>query len=791
VLFFSWYGVIYVADRPTAWDMDWISRCPVPEWYFYAPTGVNLKTHRTRPGSTVSNCFQSALAYHWVGRLDEALRLYEAALARRPRHPEALHYLGLLHYQLGHLDQAIVSIKRSLIASPDRAQAMSDLGEVQRSAGHLPEAEMSCRRAIELRPDYVEAHVNLAVVLFQAGRFADAETEAKAALCLRPMFQPAMQVLADSLREQRQFQRAEVVYRQILDIQPNHAGALTNLGWMLVQNGFLEEGLRFCRQAAQQPANDILALQNLARALVEFGHFDEAMKILEQALHRSPNVPGLSLLIGIVWSELGELMEARNWLERSLQLDDKLLEARVRIAGLEAECDNHQVALDMLDDILASDPIRVDAIAARAKSKLALGDTDGAIEAHRAAIALSPQTASLHAALGTALASAGDIDGAIACHRQAIALNDRCLPAYAGLLTTLRHRVSDSERGAAVSLLNMPWMTDQRRAALHFGLAAYYDGAGNWSEAAARMVIANSLRKSVDERRKRAYDYGQYEANVDRIVSAFTPELFVKMSGMGSDSERPVFVFGMPRSGTTLAEQILASHHRVFGAGERPFANQDMQLLPHIARRPGNDPLACIEDLTGPQLAEIADWHLGQLALLDEGKCLRVVDKMPDNYHLIGWLAMLFPRARFVYCRRDPRDIALSCWITNFASIRWASDLGHIAHRITQHYRLMRHWAQVLPVSFLTVDYEAMVDDQERQSRRLIEWIGLDWDDRCLKFYETERLVRTASVAQVRQPIYRRSVARWRHYEEMLSPLLAKLDADLNLRSNQPSEKIF
>ena len=148
---------------------------------------------------------------------------------------------------------------------------------------------------------------------------------------------------------------------------------------------------------------------------------------------------------------------------------------------------------------------------------------------------------------------------------------------------------------------------------------------------------------------------------------------------------------------------------------------------------------------------------------------------MPDNYHLLGFLAAVFPRARFIHCRRDVRDIALSCWITNFSQIRWAFDLEHIAHRILQYRRIMSHWRQVLPVPLLEVDYEELTADQEGVSRRLVDWLGLEWDDACLHFHRTERLVRTASVAQVRQPIYRRSVARWKHYEAMLKPLLDRL----------------
>jgi tetratricopeptide (TPR) repeat protein len=291
---------------------------------------------------------------------------------------------------------------------------------------------------------------------------------------------------------------------------------------------------------------------------------------------------------------------------------------------------------------------------AKARSRLSLGDVEGAVADHREAIRLYPESAALHAALGNTLASAGDIETAVDCQRTAISLNAQCAPAYAGLLTTLRGRAGDQERDAAIALLDAPWMTDMRRSGLRFGLAAYYDGREDWDEAAQQMVEANALRKTAEAR--------------------------------------------------------------------------------------------------------------------------RVCDKMPDNYALLGWLAVLFPRARFIYCRRDPRDIALSCWVTNFAQIRWANDLDHLAHRLQQHNRLMAHWRRVLPISFLELDYEAMVADQESQSRRLIDWLGLDWDQRCLSFYKTERLVRTASVTQVRQPIYTRSIARWRHYDKMLAPLLTALD---------------
>lgn len=749
---------------------------PVLLSYSNAASAMAVRIKRGRAASkAVAQRLAQALEHHRAGRLDEAEKLYKQAIALHPGEANAQHYLGVLAHQRGDHGKAIELIGRAVKARPDTPEMFCNLAEAQRAAGHAIEAEASCRRALELRADYPEARLNLAAALSEQRRFAESEAAARAALVLRPDFPGAALALADSLREQRRIHDAEIAYRQVLAASPDHWGALANFGLMLVQAGRMEEGLELCRAAAALPTDNTLPAQNLGYVLLEFGRLDEAMEVLEQALERAPNAPQLSLLVGRAWDELGEVAEARNWLWRAIQLDESLLEARVRIADLEADLDNHEAALEILESVLTSDPARIDALVGKARARLSLGDVDGSVADHREAIRLHPESAVLHAALGRTLASAGDVEGAVACQREAITLNRRCVPAYAGLLTTLRHKASDAERDAAIALLDLPWMTDERRASLCFGLAAYYDGRGDWEAAAEQMGQANALRQAADARRHKTYDPEQYEAFVDRIVETFTPALFERLRGLGSDSERPVFIVGMPRSGTTLTEQIIATHPQAFGAGERPFAHRGLTLLPHIMGRPHDDALSCLQAAEGPALEAASGWHLAQLAALDGGAALRAVDKMPDNYSALGWLTVLFPRARFIYCRRDLRDVALSCWVTNFSAIRWANDLDHLARRIQQHRRLMKHWRQVLPASVLEIDYEAVVADQEGQSRRLIDWLGLDWDDRCLSFFETDRLVRTASVTQVREPIYNRSVARWRRYEAMLAPLLTSL----------------
>jgi hypothetical protein len=205
------------------------------------------------------------------------------------------------------------------------------------------------------------------------------------------------------------------------------------------------------------------------------------------------------------------------------------------------------------------------------------------------------------------------------------------------------------------------------------------------------------------------------------------------------------------------------------------FAGECFEALPTICGITAS-PLECILRLDEKTAGEAARRYLDRLPHLGVGKT-RITDKMPDNYLHVGFLHLLFPRARIIHCRRDLRDIALSCWITSFRAIRWASKEDDIAERIREYVRVTEHWRRVLPNRMLEVQYEALVESPEAVVRRMLEWLGLDWEDSCLKFHESPRPVRTASVVQVREPVYRRSVGRWRGYTPFLQSLFDKLSA--------------
>ena len=292
-----------------------------------------------------------------------------------------------------------------------------------------------------------------------------------------------------------------------------------------------------------------------------------------------------------------------------------------------------------------------------------------------------------------------------------------------------------------------------------------------YAEAAEHLCEANVLATAEWLKRGQGYDPADHARFVTGMIAACTPAFFERVGGWGLETERPIFIFGLPRSGTTLTEQILAGHSQILGAGELRLGHDDLEALDASQ----TDPQERLARLDPDMAQRVAQRHLDRLSELNPS-VPRVADKMPDNYLCLGLLATLFPRARFIHCRRDMRDVAVSCWMTHFRQIRWANDPEHIASRFHEYERLMAHWRQTLPVSMLEVDYEETVSDLDGVARQLVAWCGLPWEPACLEFHRVRRPVRTASVSQVRKPIYARSVGRWEHYDQPLAALFAQLD---------------
>jgi hypothetical protein len=314
------------------------------------------------------------------------------------------------------------------------------------------------------------------------------------------------------------------------------------------------------------------------------------------------------------------------------------------------------------------------------------------------------------------------------------------------------------------------------RARLLFALGHVLDARGEHARAARCLREANALDLA---RGARAFRPDAYEHSIGELIDAFGPDFFGRVAGAGLDTRQPVFLVGLPRSGTTLLEQILASHPRVHGAGELTLAGRAFESLTRVPGRTARSTVREILPRVGPDaIRHLARSYFDRLHVLADGGAERIVDKLPENYLYLGLIVALFPKATVIHCRRDLRDVALSCWMVDFQEIAWASDPGHIAANFRAYLRLMEHWRAVLPATIHEVDYEETVADLEGVARRLLAAMGLDWDPACLEFHRNGRPVRTRSVTQVRQPLHRRSVGRWRQYERELADLFAALPVE-------------
>jgi tetratricopeptide (TPR) repeat protein len=713
-----------------------------------------------------------ALNYHQRGLLEPAATVYEELLAEQPDHPDALHLLGALMHQRGDHARALDLIDRAIAVRPGVAAFHANRAEALRALGRLEESSTSCREALRLRPRNPEVLNNLGLVLLAQDHLTDAVEHFGEATRLRPDFALAHNNLGNALRLMGDAEAAMARFREALRIVPGMAEAHTNLGQLLLERKRLDEALPHCQEAVRMRPDFAEAHSNLGNVLREMGRFHEARVAYASALRLNPGIGVIHNNIGQVLQEEGRLDEALTWYHQALKLDPGSARIHGNLASLLAEREDREGAIASYEQALLLDSSLAEAYCGLGGVRHEQGRYDEAQQLYREALRRKPDLAAAHCALGSLLEELSDFDGARACFHEALRHDPRLPGALAQLATMLRGKLPDDDLTAMRRLLDAPYFTDGQRATLQFGLAQVSDARGDFAEAAEHLRIANGT--TVVEWRKRglAYDPAAHRHFVDRLIESFTPEFFERMRGLGHDSERPVFIVGLPRSGTTLTEQILARHPRVFGAGELPLGRADFQL---IGRNAGDTTsFARLASLDSELARQVAEVHLDRLRELDECSD-RVVDKLPDNYLYLGLLAALFPGAKFIHCRRDPRDIAVSCWMTNFRQIRWSSDFDHIASRFEQYRRLIEHWRSVLPVPVLEVDYERTVADLEGTARRLVDWCGLDWDPACLEFHRGDRPVRTASVAQVRQPIYKRSVARWMSYEPALAPLFARV----------------
>jgi tetratricopeptide (TPR) repeat protein len=716
---------------------------------------------------------QSGVELHRAGQWDAAARLYEQILAETPAHPQALHYLGMLRHQQGNDSQAVELLGRAVLYWPQFSALHANLAEAYRSLGQFDAAIASCQAALALQPDFPEALCNLGLALQESGRLAESLAPLERAIELRSDFAAAHNNLGVSLRALRRGDEALTHFRRAIECDGSLGLARANLGQMLLNRGEPDAAIEQLRAAALLDPQAAIPRHNLGNALRLTDRLSEAREEYLAALEHDPKLAITHAHLGLILQIEGLFGQALARLKRAIELEPRNGAFWEYMAEVCSEMDEPAAAIPCWERALELSPGRPDLHLSLGAALQDEGNLSAAEAQYRTAADLQPASAAAQLRLGGLFEERGEMSAAEAAFRAALTWHPQQPLPHARLATLLRGKLPEPDLAALEQRLTDANLQPGPRARLLFALAHALDARGDYARAAACLGESNALTLQ-DVRRGQEYQPLEHEHFVDYLMDVFDRKFCDEMQGAGSESRRPVFVFGLPRSGTTLVEQVLASHSEIHGAGELRLARESYEAIPEML---GSDesPRRAMRRLEPSTIGKLAEQHLVALERIDESRALRVIDKMPDNYLYLGLLAAMFPQGTFIYCRRDLRDVAVSCWMTDFRSIRWANDFGHLASRLNQHRRLMSHWTSALTTPIQVVDYEETVADFEGVARRLVAACGLEWQPQCLEFHQTQRPIRTASVTQVRQPLYTRSVERWKHYAEPLSTLFAEL----------------
>jgi tetratricopeptide (TPR) repeat protein len=595
----------------------------------------------------------------------------------------------------------------------------------------LPALESAAR----CLPQDPVAHLNLGNALGRRGRLEEAAASFGRALKLQPEFAEAHNNLGDLQLELARFDEAAASCRRAIAIRPDYAEAHANLGKALLRLGDAGGSVESCRRAIEIRPDSAEAHNSLGNALLYLARFDEAIAGFRRALAIDP-----------------DFAEAHANLANALRSIGRLDEA---VAGYRRA--------------LLAKPDFVSAYAELGTALRLQGRTAEAEAACREALKIRPDSAATVAVLAEVRADVGRFVEAGELFTQALSIDPESVEALSGAVRVRRMTPADGGWLAAAQRLAGSRLTPQREMLLRFAIGKYCDDVQDYAQAFRNYRRANELAKL----RGPGHDRAHLTRTIDLIIRSHDRTWIGRQRTAANASTCPVFIVGMLRSGTSLAEQILASHPQVFGAGELMFWGEKLAATARACA-------AGTREIRGDDGLATATADYLELLRRTSVDAVRVVDKMPTNFLSLGLIHAALPRARIIHMRRNPVDTCLSIYFQHFeAANTYANDLEDLAHYYREYRRLMRHWRATLPAEVLMeVPYEGLTEDPEGWTRRMLEFIEVPWDPRCLAFHTTARTVVTASKWQVRQPIDRRFVQRWRNYEEFVQPLIALLQSD-------------
>jgi tetratricopeptide (TPR) repeat protein len=706
-----------------------------------------------------------------LGRTDEALASYDQALALNANYAEALNNRGNILQMFNRLDEAVASYDRALELKPDYADAANNHGNALRQLGRSEEALGSYDTAVALGSNSATALNNRGMVLKDIGRCEEALANFDAALALNPNLVEAHNNRGVALAEVRRYDEAMSCYDTALTLSPNLPAVLNNRGNLLQELGRIEPALADYDKALALDPDYADAANGRGSILRKLDRIHEAEMTLRRAIELKPDYSEACCNLGSVLIDLGNLVEAEIAVRRAIELKPNSIPALCNLGKLLGDLGRSDEAEAVTRQAVALRPDHAEGHFHLGTVLIRSGRLDEAEAATRRAIALNPHLAGAHHNLGVVLMELGRLTEAREAAERAVALAPREPLHFRQLGEVKKYVAGDSCLIALEALSN-----DEasfgigKQIDLHFALAKAYADLGRAQDEFHRLLAGNRLKRS-------RIDYNETSVldEIDRVQQVFSSEFMRTAQAAGEPSAKPIFILGMPRSGTTLVEQILASHPQVFGAGELNLFERSVgDLRSAIQEAPAYPEIA--RHIPAGHFGEIGERYLAGIQRLAPAAS-RITDKMPANFLFAGLIHLALPNATIIHTVRDPVDTCISCFSKLFTEGNFHSyDLAELGRYYRRYQALMKHWHHVLPPGrMLDVHYEDTVADVETVARRIVAHCGLSWDQRCLDFHRTERAVRTSSATQVRRPIYASSIGRRHVYGPLLEPLLAEL----------------
>ena len=654
----------------------------------------------------------------------------KAAAQGMPLTIDQAYQLAVQNFQAGKLPRAEQLCQHILKADPDNGNANHLLGVIiaqQGGKNHI--AIQLIRKAIQADPDNAAAHNNLGNILQVSGKVDEGIASYRKALSINPGYADAYNNLGLALKESGEPDEAAVCFRKALAINPNDPEVLNNLGLALQESNTLEEAIASFRKSLSIKPDNGAVHNNLGIALKKSGKLDEAIASYRKAVFLDPDNASAHNNLGNALQATGKPDEAIESYTKALAIKPDYAEAYKNLGNVLHE----------------------------------LNRTAEALASYRRALSINPDFAEAHNTLGVVLRELGRLDEASGSFKKALAIKPDFAGAYKNLTLMRKYTELDDGVNRMEDLYAKKEIADDDKMNLGFGLGKVFEDLKDYGKSFAYMLEANRLKR-------KSYEYSiQTDRDIfARIRKTFSSAFLSSHHGSGNQDAAPLFILGMPRSGTTLVEQILASHPLVFGAGELSVLADLVNTICSGKRKHYPE---CIAEMGMDALGRMGSEYIAAIRKYSKD-AEYITDKMPHNFLRVGLIRLILPNAKVIHCLRDPMDNCFSIFKKEFSGTHdYAYDMVELGQYYKLYRGLMAHWEKVLPGFMFPLRYEEMVADQEDQTRKLLAFCGLPWDEACLAFHKTERKVRTASLVQVRQPIYKDSVKRWKRYEKELEPL--------------------